>query len=70
MKLALRDGGSKLAVNGQMKIENPLEEYERIYERFADMLDHGRSDMDFTPLRLIGDAFLVGKRIATDPFNW
>jgi D-galactose 1-dehydrogenase len=69
-KLALRDGGSKLAVNGQAKTENPLEEYERIYERFADMLDNGRSDMDFAPLRLIGDAFLIGKRVATDPFNW
>ena len=70
MKLALRDGGSKLSVDGQQKIANPLEEYERIYERFADMLDQGRSDMDFTPLRLVADAFLIGKRIAADPFAW
>lgn len=69
-KLALRDGGSKLSVNGQPKVAAKLEEYERIYERFAEMLDKGESDMDHAPLRLVADAFLVGKRVETDPFDW
>ena len=69
-KLALRDGGSKLAVNGQPKVEAKLEEYERIYERFAEMLDSGVGDMDYAPLRLVADAFLVGKRVETDAFDW
>ena len=45
-------------------------EYERIYERFADMLDKGEADMDYAPLRMIGDAFLVGRRVETEPFAW
>jgi D-galactose 1-dehydrogenase len=69
-KLALRDGGSKLAVDGRPKVEAKLEEYERIYERFAEMLDQGEGDMDYAPLRLVADAFLVGKRVETDPFEW
>ncbi|HVT51900.1 MAG TPA: Gfo/Idh/MocA family oxidoreductase [Dongiaceae bacterium] len=69
-KLALRDGGSKLAVDGRPKVEARLEEYERIYERFAEMLDQGEGDMDYAPLRLVADAFLVGKRVETDPFEW
>ena len=69
-KLELRDGGSKLAVNGKPKTEAKLEEYERIYERFAEMLDQGEGDMDYAPLRLVADAFLVGKRLETDPFEW
>ena len=70
LKLALRDGGSKLSVNGEVRTAQPLEEYERIYERFADMLDKGEADMDYAPLRMIGDAFLVGRRVETEPFAW
>jgi D-galactose 1-dehydrogenase len=69
-KLSLRDGGSKLAVDGRPKVEARLEEYERIYERFAEMLDRGEGDMDYAPLRLVADAFLVGKRVEIDPFEW
>jgi D-galactose 1-dehydrogenase len=47
-----------------------MEEYERIYERFAELLDTGRSEMDPAPLQLVADAFLVGRRVATDPFRW
>jgi D-galactose 1-dehydrogenase len=69
-KLALRDGGSNLSVNGQPKVEAKLEEYERIYERFAEMLDQGEGDMDYAPLRLVADAFLVGKRVEAAAFDW
>lgn len=70
LKLALRDGGSRLAVNGEPRTAKPLEEYERIYERFAELLDRGESDMDYAPLRLVADAFLMGRRVATDAFHW
>ncbi len=69
-KLALREGGSKLAVNGQSKTEAKLEEYERIYERFAALLDAGESDMNPAPLQLVADAYLIGRRVETDAFNW
>jgi D-galactose 1-dehydrogenase len=69
-RLALRDGGSKLAVDGQETVAQPMEEYERIYERFAALLDQGESDMHTAPLQLVADAFFVGKRVATDAFHW
>jgi D-galactose 1-dehydrogenase len=69
-KLALRDGGSKLSVDGKETIAQPMEEYERIYERFAELLDKGESDMHYAPLQLVADAFFVGKRVATDAFHW
>jgi D-galactose 1-dehydrogenase len=69
-KLALRDGGSKLAVDGQAKVERPMQEYERIYERFAELLERGESDLDPAPLQLVADAFLVGRRVETDAFEW
>jgi D-galactose 1-dehydrogenase len=69
-KLQLRDGGSKLFIGGKSVIEQPMEEYERIYEHFAELLDRGQSDMHYAPLQLIADAFLVGKRVPTDAFHW
>jgi D-galactose 1-dehydrogenase len=47
-----------------------MQEYERIYERFADLLDRGESDMNAAPLQLVADAFLVGRRVETDAFEW
>jgi D-galactose 1-dehydrogenase len=70
MKLALRDGGSKLAVDGKSSVAQPMQEYERIYERFAELLDRGESDFDPAPLQLVADAFLVGRRATTDAFDW
>jgi D-galactose 1-dehydrogenase len=70
LKLALREGGSKLSVDGQETVAQPMEEYERIYERFAELLDQGKSDMHYAPLQLVADAFFVGKRVPTDAFHW
>jgi D-galactose 1-dehydrogenase len=69
-KLALREGGSRLALDGQPKVERPMQEYERIYERFAELLERGESDMNPAPLQLVADAFLVGRRVETDAFEW
>jgi D-galactose 1-dehydrogenase len=69
-KLALRDGGSKLSVDGKETVAEPMEEYERIYEHFAELLDKGESDMHYAPLQLVADAFFVGKRVTTDAFHW
>jgi len=68
--LALTDGGSKLAVDGQPKVTGSLAEYEAIYDRFAEMLDKNESDIDPAPLHLVADAFLVGRRVITDKFEW
>jgi len=69
-KLALRDGGSKLSVDGKETVAQQMEEYERIYEHFAELLDKGESDMHYAPLQLIADTFFIGKRVPTDAFHW
>ncbi|MGF6228429.1 D-galactose 1-dehydrogenase [Inquilinus ginsengisoli] len=63
-------GGGALSVGGTVVAEAPSEEYERIYEHFADLLAARRSDVDGAPLRLVADAMLVGKRLSTDAFEW
>ncbi|HVJ35052.1 MAG TPA: Gfo/Idh/MocA family oxidoreductase [Terriglobia bacterium] len=68
--LALTEGGSKLAVDGKPVVTEALAEYEAIYERFADLLDRQESEIDAAPLQLVADAFLVGRRVVTDSFDW
>jgi D-galactose 1-dehydrogenase len=69
-KLKLEKGGTVLVVNGDVKIANPSEEYEGIYERFAKLLKKGKSEMDGSPLLLIADAFLLGARENVEEFHW
>ena len=44
-------------------------EYTDIYDRFARLLHDNRSLVDDAPLRLVADAFLIGRRLVTDPFH-
>jgi D-galactose 1-dehydrogenase len=69
-RLELSFGGSRLAVDGVLVEEQPMEEYEAIYRRFAGLLDAGESDMDGAPFQLVSDAFLVGRRRAVGAFEW
>jgi len=78
MKIALGDGrsarlfkgGAALSIDGKPAVEAPSEEYQRIYRRFADLLDARTSDVNAAPLRLVADAMLLGRRSTTEPFNW
>ncbi len=63
-------GGAALSVEGKPVVDVPMEEYQRIYRRFAELLDRRESDVEATPLRLVADAMLVGARLTTDAFNW
>ena len=67
-QLTLENGGARLEVNGVLDVERPPHEYEDIYARFAELLRDRRSLVDAAPLRLVADAFLVGRRVVTDPF--
>jgi D-galactose 1-dehydrogenase len=67
-KLDLTNGGAKLSRNGALVVEEKPSEYQQIYARFRDILDAGTSDVDVVPLRLVADAFLVGRRVETEPF--
>ena len=45
-----------------------MAEYEGIYRRFAELLARGESEVDAAPFQLVADAFLVGRRVVTEPF--
>jgi D-galactose 1-dehydrogenase len=68
-KLDLTNGGSRLAVNGEVVVDERPEEYEKIYARFATLLAKGESLVDATPFQLVADAFMVGRRRVTDAFQ-
>lgn len=67
--LTLRMGGSILDIDGAIT-EAPDAEYPRLYARFANLVRSRSSDVDVTPLRLVADAFLVGKRDVVGSFEW
>ncbi|MEP7239733.1 MAG: Gfo/Idh/MocA family oxidoreductase [Devosia sp.] len=69
-RLQLDKGGTVLRVNGAVVIDNPSEEYERIYEHFAKLLKKGKSDVSDAPLRLVADAFFLGARENVEAFDW
>jgi D-galactose 1-dehydrogenase len=68
--LKLEKGGTVLKVNGATVVEAPSEEYERIYERFAVLLDAHQSEVHDAPLRLTADIFLLGARENGPAFDW
>ncbi len=67
--LKLSGGGARLEVDGRLEVEKPPREYEDIYERFGGLLKERRSLVDAAPLKLVADAFLIGRRLATDSFR-
>jgi D-galactose 1-dehydrogenase len=67
--LRLSAGGAALEIDGQA-VDQPAEaEYDGIYARFAALLAAGTSDVDASPLVHVADAFMLGRRIVTDPFH-
>lgn len=68
-QLRLQNGGGRLEVNGVLDVERTPHEYEDIYDRFAELLRERRSLVDAAPLRLVADAFMVGRRVETEPFH-
>jgi D-galactose 1-dehydrogenase/L-arabinose 1- dehydrogenase len=67
--LTLRMGGAILEIDGKVT-QAPDAEYPRLYARFADLVASRASDVDVTPLRLVADAFLVGRREIVPAFAW
>ena len=67
--LRLSGGGARLEVAGGATVQEPRQEYPRIYARFADLIDERRSLVDVAALRLTADAFLVGRRLSVEPFE-
>lgn len=70
--LTLSQGGATVAADGVALAEQAAlsGEYQRIYDRFADLIALRHSEVDLAPLQLVADAFLLGRRIETEPFSW
>ncbi len=69
-RLKLANGGSRLEVDDQLVIDELPAEYEAIYDHFAELLNEGHSDVDSDPFRLVADAFMVGRRVPVEAFEW
>ena len=67
--LKLSRGGAGLEIDGRtlMLDEGLAGEYPRLYQRFADLCDSGKSEVDWRPFQLVADAFLVGERRTVAP---
>jgi D-galactose 1-dehydrogenase len=46
----------------------PEREYPALYERFAEIIKSGTSDVDLAPLMHVADAFLLGRHKFVDSF--
>jgi D-galactose 1-dehydrogenase len=72
--LTLREGGGRLAINGDERgSEGGLAlagEYPRLYAKMAALVARGGIDMDLAPMRHVADAFTLGRRVTTAPFDW
>ena len=70
--IKLSAGGGQLTVGN---VPVPLNagrlhgEYISIYQRFAELVAHGHSEVDARPMQLVADIFLVAKRVIVEPFK-
>lgn len=67
-QMTLSGGGRRMSIDGKAVAEAPDEEYRELYRRFVQLSVTGASDVDLAPLRLVADAFLLGKRTIVEPF--
>ncbi len=62
-KMALHLGGTELEIDGKVIMKEKEAEYAGLYAHFLDLVRSKSSDADFSPLRVVSDAMLLGKRI-------
>lgn len=67
-QMILSGGGRRMIIDGEVVAEQPDAEYRELYRRFLELAASGASDVDLTPLRLVADAFLLGRRQIVEPF--
>jgi predicted dehydrogenase len=67
-RLVLSEGGARLTIDGAEQVREAEREYPRLYRRFADLIHARESDVDVSPLRIVADAFLIGRREYGEPF--
>jgi L-arabinose 1-dehydrogenase len=68
-RLSMREGGKRLSIAGKEIDVGREREYPALYERFHELIATKSEDVDVRPLRLVADAFLMGRHVATEPFG-
>lgn len=66
--LQLHDGGARLVIDGTEVEAGADREYPALYDRMADLIKTGASEVDLAPMIHVADALTLGKRIVVDPF--
>ncbi|MFX1677199.1 Gfo/Idh/MocA family oxidoreductase [Paraburkholderia sp. A2WS-5] len=67
--LSIAEGGKRLVIAGEPVELDAQREYAALYERFHWLIAHGAQDVDVRPLRLVADAFLLGRHIEVEAFG-
>jgi D-galactose 1-dehydrogenase len=70
MSLKLTKGGSVLAIDGRIIVDEKPAEYEMIYAKFSRLLKSKTSEADCTPLQLMCDCFMLARPKVTNKFEW
>ncbi len=71
--LTLTEGGARMFVDGvelPAQGEPPFDEYPRLYARMADLVATRGIDMDLRPMIHVADAFMIGRRVTVERFDW
>ena len=67
-RLALHMGGTTLEIDGKTVLQEKEAEYPGLYAHFLQLVRSGQSDADFSPLRIVADAFMVGRHIDAEAY--
>ncbi|WP_374754487.1 Gfo/Idh/MocA family protein [Aureimonas sp. AU4] len=67
--LRIQDGGRRLDLDGRSMTDEPDREYQGIYARFRDLCAVRTMDVDLSPLQLVADGFLLGRRHEVEAFH-
>ncbi len=65
----LSRGGRQLRDGNTPVVDAADEEYPALYRRFVALTSEGRSDVDLTPLQLVADSFMLGRRRLVEAFE-
>lgn len=68
-KLTLSMGGAGLEIDGKTVVQQKEAEYAGLYKHFYELIKKGESDADFSPLRIVADAMLLGRRIDAPEYH-
>jgi D-galactose 1-dehydrogenase len=69
-ELVLSRGGAELTVGGDPQAATGPGEYRAIYDEFARLIENRTSHVDIEPLRLVADAYMIGRREVAPAFEW